>query len=159
MGSIVTSSPALAAFAVALSISAPAAAQDARYVVDAKSMAGAFTRIGEPMVADTPNELGPVFRHDKGEYFLTLAHCAGGTGCKTIQLRACYEYPNANVAKANAWNRDKMFARAAMDANGRLCVDMVYLALDGKIDDVTLAGVLQMYREVRLAAPDAFNKP
>jgi Putative bacterial sensory transduction regulator len=151
---------ALAVFIVhGMTKSAMAAKPAAGYASNSSNMTAAFARINEPMAVDTTVQDGTAFRHEKNEYNFYLSSCAKDGGCKAFQARACYDMPNANLTKVNAWNRDRLYARAMIDSTGRLCMDMVHQMPNEKIDDASLAEILKLFLDIRASVPDFFNKP
>lgn len=142
-----------------MATSAMAAKPDAGYFSSGANMKAAFARIGEPMAVDPSVAGGTSFRHEKNEYNFYLSLCSQDGGCKAFHAQACYDMPDANLTKVNAWNRDRLYARAMIDRSGRLCLDMIHQMPNEKIDDAALAEILRLFRDIRAEAPDFFNKP
>jgi hypothetical protein len=143
----------------AMTTNAMAAKPTTDFFSNSPNIAAAFARINEPMAIDPAVAGGTTFRHAKNEYSLYLAGCSQQGGCKTLQVQACYDMPNVNLAKANAWNRERQFARAFLDSTGRLCLDIVHMMQNEKTNDASLAEILKLFLDVRALAPDFFNKP
>ncbi|WP_447725414.1 YbjN domain-containing protein [Sphingomonas koreensis] len=56
-----------------------------------------------------------------GLYFY---NCDKGKNCQSVQFYAGFEKPKMDLARANAWNRDKRFGRAYLDKDGDAALEM-----------------------------------
>ena len=56
-----------------------------------------------------------------GVYFY---NCEKGKNCQSIQFYAGFQKPKMDLARVNAWNRDKRFGRAYLDTDGDAAIEM-----------------------------------
>lgn len=130
--------PKLPAFAILCSLVAlaqPGAAQiggmitghDVDRVVELASAYGPATRR-----FDDAGD-GPWIRAEMDDvvYTITFLNCTGGENCASVQLRAWWESGGVHtLEQINAWNRDRRFGAAYLDADQNATVEF----------DVNLAG-------------------
>lgn len=70
---------------------------------------------GDPMIRG---------RIDGTQYVVHFYGCTDGADCRTIQLRAGWLSEGLPLAAINAWNRERRFGKAYIDALGRPVIEM-----------------------------------
>jgi hypothetical protein len=79
---------------------------------------------GDTMTQDTSDAGSPMLT-EAGNLYDVYFYCNDDhTSCDAIQFRACYsDYPEADVNKTNALNRDYFFAKSYIDSDGNACLE------------------------------------
>lgn len=145
---------------VAAAMSNPIASQSGsrQRNLSATALPAIFLEFGETVnLVETPS--GVQFTEKNNHFFVYLNGCTQGARCTSVYVGACFEVDFASLGKVNAWNRDKLNARAFVDSRNRLCVDDVVYALDGVIDVKYLGLSVAKFRVVTGDLNGNFNTP
>jgi len=78
------------------------------------------SRLGQDDVGD-PQVTG---RMDGIGYVVYFYGCDAGKNCKSIQIRAGWTDSSVTIDEVNAWNLEKRFSKAYLDADGDPVVEM-----------------------------------
>ncbi|HEY0623687.1 YbjN domain-containing protein [Sphingomonas sp.] len=112
--------------AVATACALPAAAQtinvrDPELVAELLRKEGYQAKVDEKKEGEDPVITSAAAGSTFGIYFY---NCEKGKNCQSVQFYAGFQKPKMDLARANAWNRDKRFGRAYIDKDGDAALEM-----------------------------------
>jgi hypothetical protein len=91
---------------------------------DVDSVIAYLASKGDSVTRSTDSVGDPMLTEASNRYFVYFYNCGDAHDrCDAIQLSSCYSnFPQASIGKLNALNRDNLWVKAYLDANGRVCL-------------------------------------
>ena len=109
---------------------------------------GIFAEIGESISLVEMLSNGALFRQKDNNFDIYANGCTNGEACSSVSIQGCFVVDFASLGTVNAWNRDKLYARAYLDSQNRLCIDDVVFAPGSAVDVKYLGLSVEKYRSI-----------
>jgi Putative bacterial sensory transduction regulator len=111
--------------------------------------------IGYALAARQSPDGNDMLEDTQQRFVIFLGQCSKSS-CKLVQARVCFNSANASAKLANLWNSTQMFGRAAMQADGVMCIDNTLYAADGLVSISQLRSQIEAVIAMRPVAENFF---